>query len=113
MDSDPDSEEEGSSFDDSILVSAFATNPEAFERNAAARKSQKRIELIEKYKYTHEIIEGWALMFNRNPRKNLILYDLAMKRESQPEVNLPVQEKKPAKIDKKMRKKQSAKKGKM
>ncbi|KAG2214411.1 hypothetical protein INT47_000967 [Mucor saturninus] len=58
---------------ESLLVHSFTENPELFGRNGTARKSTKRAELRKRTEMTDEQLEGWAIMFNRNPRKDRIL----------------------------------------
>ncbi|KAI7899644.1 uncharacterized protein BX663DRAFT_489085 [Cokeromyces recurvatus] len=58
---------------ESLLVHTFVDHPELFVRNSTARKSAKRAELRKQTGMSNEQLEGWAIMFNRNPRKNKIL----------------------------------------
>ncbi|KAI9487645.1 MAG: hypothetical protein EXX96DRAFT_628684 [Benjaminiella poitrasii] len=58
---------------ESLLVHTFVDNPEVFDRNGATRKSAKRDELRKQTGMSNEQLEGWAIMFSRNPRKNKIL----------------------------------------
>lgn len=58
---------------ESILVHTFAETPELFTRNGLTRKSAKRDALRKRTGMSDEQLEGWAIMFNRNPRKNRIL----------------------------------------
>ncbi|KAL0577401.1 hypothetical protein ABG067_008838, partial [Albugo candida] len=45
---------------ESILVHAFAKNPQVFERSAAARKSKERLELKKQTNMTDEQLQGWS-----------------------------------------------------
>ncbi|GAN03801.1 cue domain-containing protein [Mucor ambiguus] len=58
---------------ESLLVHSFVDNAELFARNSTARKSTKRAELRKRTGMTDEQLEGWAIMFKRNPRKDRIL----------------------------------------
>ncbi|CAO3634313.1 unnamed protein product [Mucor hiemalis] len=58
---------------ESLLVHTFAENPEIFTRNGTTRKSAKRDALKKRTGMSDEQLKGWAIMFNRNPRKNRIL----------------------------------------
>ncbi|KAI8393846.1 uncharacterized protein BYT42DRAFT_552437 [Radiomyces spectabilis] len=58
---------------ESELVHAFIDTPDIFARSSAARKSTKRAEMRKHTNMTDEQLEGWAIMFNRNPRKQRIL----------------------------------------
>ncbi|CEP12670.1 hypothetical protein [Parasitella parasitica] len=58
---------------ESLLVHCFLDNPEIFDRSSAGRKSTKRAELRKRTGMTDEQLEGWAIMFKRNPRKDRIL----------------------------------------
>ncbi|KAG0241390.1 hypothetical protein BGW41_005961 [Actinomortierella wolfii] len=60
-----------------VLINLFMADKEIFNRTREARKSKKRQELRQLTKMTDEQLEGWAIMFNRNPRKE----DLARKYE--------------------------------
>lgn len=51
---------------ESVLVHAFAKNPDLFVRNASVRKSKERDLLKKQTGMTDEQLKGWALMFNRN-----------------------------------------------
>ncbi|ORX43722.1 hypothetical protein DM01DRAFT_1411542 [Hesseltinella vesiculosa] len=55
------------------LVHVFVDHPDVFERSANARRSKARDALRKKTDMTDEQLEGWAIMFNRNPRKQRIL----------------------------------------
>ncbi|ORE06779.1 hypothetical protein BCV72DRAFT_118389 [Rhizopus microsporus var. microsporus] len=56
-----------------LLVHVYMDNPDVLKRNGTARKSPKRAELRKQTGMTDEQLEGWAIMFNRNPRKQRIL----------------------------------------
>ncbi|KAI8636129.1 hypothetical protein BD408DRAFT_487096 [Parasitella parasitica] len=58
---------------ESLLVHSFVDNPEIFARSSADRKSTKRAELRKRTGMSDEQLEGWAIMFKRNPRKDRIL----------------------------------------
>ncbi|KAF9976677.1 hypothetical protein BGZ73_008074 [Actinomortierella ambigua] len=60
-----------------VLINLFMGDKDVFNRSREARKSKKRQELRQLTKMTDEQLEGWAIMFNRNPRKD----DLARKYE--------------------------------
>ncbi|KAF9545488.1 hypothetical protein EC957_010904 [Mortierella hygrophila] len=50
----------------------YTGNKDVFNRNGEARRSKKRQELRNLTKMTDEQLEGWAIMFGRNPRKDAI-----------------------------------------
>ncbi|KAG0262501.1 hypothetical protein DFQ27_002297 [Actinomortierella ambigua] len=52
-----------------VLINLFTGDKDIFNRTREARKSKKRQELRQLTKMTDEQLEGWAIMFNRNPRK--------------------------------------------
>ncbi|KAI8968985.1 hypothetical protein BDF20DRAFT_916404 [Mycotypha africana] len=58
---------------ESLLVHTFVDNPQLFERGGAVRKSAARAELRKRTCMSDEQLEGWAIMFKRNPRKQRIL----------------------------------------
>ncbi|KAG1473814.1 hypothetical protein G6F56_000731 [Rhizopus delemar] len=58
---------------ESLLVHLFMETPDILSRNSTARKSPKRAELRDKTGMSDEQLEGWAIMFGRNPRKQRIL----------------------------------------
>ncbi|OZJ03297.1 hypothetical protein BZG36_02276 [Bifiguratus adelaidae] len=55
------------------LIQAYTGNAKIFERSSAARKSQERIALRKQTGMSDEQLEGWAIMLDRNPRKDRIL----------------------------------------
>jgi len=57
------------------LLRAYIKDASIFERTAKARQSAGRKQLCEKLKLAHEQVEGWAIMFSRNPRKETLLRD--------------------------------------
>ncbi|KAF8967792.1 hypothetical protein BGZ46_000097 [Entomortierella lignicola] len=52
-----------------VLIKTFASQKEVFNRSAEVRRSKKRQELRNLTKMSDEQLEGWAVMFSRNPRK--------------------------------------------
>ncbi|KAI9315556.1 hypothetical protein BX666DRAFT_2028453 [Dichotomocladium elegans] len=58
---------------ESDLVHAFVEQRDVLGRTSAARKSPARAALRKKTGMSDEQIEGWAIMFDRNPRKQRIL----------------------------------------
>ncbi|KAI8082692.1 uncharacterized protein BX664DRAFT_360997 [Halteromyces radiatus] len=58
---------------ESELVHVYVDHPEVFDRSSATRKSAQRDALRKRTNMTDEQLEGWAIMFNRNPRKQRIL----------------------------------------
>ncbi|KAG0330183.1 hypothetical protein BG004_002155 [Podila humilis] len=54
---------------ESVLINMYSGQKEVFNRSAEARRSKKRQELRNLTKMTDEQLEGWAIMFGRNPRK--------------------------------------------
>ncbi|KAF9922729.1 hypothetical protein FBU30_007150 [Linnemannia zychae] len=55
-----------------VLVNMYTSNKDVFNRNAETRRSKKRQELRNLTKMSDEQLEGWAVMFSRNPRKEVI-----------------------------------------
>lgn len=56
-----------------ILFETFINSPVTFSRTSDTRKSPQRLKLLSSTKLSHEQLEGWALMLERNPkRSNLI-----------------------------------------
>ncbi|KAF9183821.1 hypothetical protein BGZ51_003731 [Haplosporangium sp. Z 767] len=51
------------------LINIYMGQKEVFNRSAEARRSKKRQELRNLTKMSDEQLEGWAIMFGRNPRK--------------------------------------------
>ncbi|CAG8739548.1 14907_t:CDS:2, partial [Gigaspora rosea] len=58
---------------ESELIKAFQSDQSVFERTNAVRKSNKRTRLRDLTRMTDEQLEGWYIMFQRNPRKDKIL----------------------------------------
>ncbi|CAG8498284.1 14842_t:CDS:2 [Dentiscutata erythropus] len=58
---------------ESELIKAFQSDQSIFERTNAVRKSDKRARLRNITQMTDEQLEGWYIMFQRNPRKDKIL----------------------------------------
>ncbi|KAM0747472.1 hypothetical protein T439DRAFT_383117 [Meredithblackwellia eburnea MCA 4105] len=56
-----------------ILELAYIATPGVFDRNSTVRKSKQRQELREKTGMADEQLEGWKIMFERNPKKDKIL----------------------------------------
>ncbi|EAU91115.1 hypothetical protein CC1G_03283 [Coprinopsis cinerea okayama7 len=52
-----------------LIEQAYVADPSAFARDAATRRSKARAELIQKTGWSHEQIEGWAIVLERNPKK--------------------------------------------
>ncbi|KAG0338545.1 hypothetical protein BG000_003795 [Podila horticola] len=52
-----------------VLINIYTGQKEVFNRSGEARRSKKRQELRNLTKMTDEQLEGWAIMFGRNPRK--------------------------------------------
>lgn len=57
------------------LLALYTANPSVFSRTSQARKLPQRVSLAADTKLSHEQIEGWALMLERNPKKANILQD--------------------------------------
>ncbi|KAF9083255.1 hypothetical protein BGX23_011642 [Mortierella sp. AD031] len=55
-----------------VLINMYTSNKDVFNRNGEARRSKKRQELRNLTKMSDEQLEGWAVMFSRNPRKEAI-----------------------------------------
>ncbi|KAF9998714.1 hypothetical protein BGZ80_009736 [Entomortierella chlamydospora] len=51
------------------LINMYTGQKEVFNRSAEARRSKKRQELRNLTKMSDEQLEGWAIMFGRNPRR--------------------------------------------
>ncbi|KAF9433650.1 hypothetical protein BGZ76_009170 [Entomortierella beljakovae] len=56
-----------------VLISMYTGQKEVFNRSAEARRSKKRQDLRNITKMSDEQLEGWAIMFDRNPRKASIV----------------------------------------
>ncbi|KAK3821435.1 MAG: hypothetical protein J3Q66DRAFT_333308 [Benniella sp.] len=54
------------------LINMYTGDKDVFKRSAEARRSKKRQELRNLTKMSDEQLEGWAIMFDRNPRKTEI-----------------------------------------
>ncbi|CAJ0642507.1 10375_t:CDS:10 [Entrophospora sp. SA101] len=70
--------EEKSKLDPAIIcesefIKAFQSDPSVFERTKESRKSRNREHLKKITQMTDEQIEGWYIMFQRNPRKDKLL----------------------------------------
>ncbi|KAI8577844.1 hypothetical protein K450DRAFT_250340 [Umbelopsis ramanniana AG] len=63
---------------ESDLVHAFVNNITIFDRSAASRRSPQRAQLRKATNMTDEQLEGWSIMFSRNPRKQRILDKYAL-----------------------------------
>ncbi|KAI9010302.1 hypothetical protein CLU79DRAFT_722889 [Phycomyces nitens] len=77
---------------ESDLVHWFTSDPESLSRSPVVRRSAKRANMREKTGMTDEQLEGWAVMFARNPRKQRILDKYALFDGSQTEVAPQVSE---------------------
>ncbi|KAG0181394.1 hypothetical protein DFQ29_008451 [Apophysomyces sp. BC1021] len=77
---------------ESDLVHAFVDDREVFSRGSGIRKSAKRAELRRRTKMTDEQLEGWAIMFDRNPRKQRILDKYMLFDGSQEQVSQDISE---------------------
>ncbi|KAG0276880.1 hypothetical protein BGZ95_006902 [Linnemannia exigua] len=55
-----------------VLINMYTSNKDVFNRNGETRRSKKRQELRNLTKMSDEQLEGWAVMFSRNPRKDII-----------------------------------------
>ncbi|CAO3619138.1 unnamed protein product [Cunninghamella echinulata] len=78
---------------ESDLVHAFVDHPSVFERSGATRKSAQREALRKRTNMSDEQLEGWASMFNRNPRKQHILDKYMLFDGSQEEIGNEVKNK--------------------
>jgi activating signal cointegrator complex subunit 2 len=65
------------------LLSTYISSPSIFSRTSESRKLSERQNLIKSTKLSHEQIEGWALMLERNPKKSNIIQDFIMWRNTQ------------------------------
>ncbi|KAM3579920.1 hypothetical protein VKS41_007639 [Umbelopsis sp. WA50703] len=63
---------------ESDLVHAYVNNVKVFERSAASRRSPDRAVLKKATGMSDEQLEGWSIMFSRNPRKQRILDKYAL-----------------------------------
>ncbi|KAG0211907.1 hypothetical protein BGX28_007189 [Mortierella sp. GBA30] len=52
-----------------VLINMYTGQKEVFNRSAEARRSKKRQEIRNLTQMSDEQLEGWAIMFGRNPRK--------------------------------------------
>lgn len=57
------------------LFSAYIACPSIFSRTSACRSSKPRAELLAKTKLSHEQVEGWAVMLERNPKRANVIQD--------------------------------------
>ncbi|KAG8780141.1 hypothetical protein FRC15_009732 [Serendipita sp. 397] len=71
--SDGNGDDEQNNSIETILELAYIENPKLFDRDSATRKSDARAKLITKTGWSHEQLEGWRIMLDRNPRKLKIL----------------------------------------
>ncbi|KAJ2895068.1 hypothetical protein IWW38_002402 [Coemansia aciculifera] len=53
---------------EATLIRLYTDNPALFERKRETRNSPARVDLCTQTGLTHEQIEGWFIMFRRNPR---------------------------------------------
>lgn len=58
-----------------ILFSTYISSPSTFSRTSTARSSKSRADLLVKTKLTHEQVEGWAIMLERNPKRANVVQD--------------------------------------
>jgi len=58
---------------ESDLIQHVISDPSLFDRSAESRRSAKRTQLREATGMSNEQIEGWYVMFQRNPRKDRLL----------------------------------------
>jgi hypothetical protein len=65
-----------------ILLSNYIADPTVFSRTSACRQSKSRKAVCDQTKLSHEQIEGWALMFERNPKKTRIIQDFIIDQEN-------------------------------
>jgi len=63
---------------DLILLGEYVKDATIFARTLAVRRSKARAALLQRAEMSHEQLEGWAIMFERNPRKQRILSDFAL-----------------------------------
>jgi hypothetical protein len=57
------------------LLRAYLKDPSSFARTSSVRSSPARAEILKRTQMTHEQLEGWAIMLDRNPRKARIMAD--------------------------------------
>lgn len=60
------------------LLAAYTASPAVFSRTSAVRNGADRKELMRQTSLSHEQIEGWAVMLERNPKKTRILQDFVL-----------------------------------
>lgn len=65
-----------------ILLETYISNPSLFTRTSAVRKLPERLKLQTSTKLSHEQLEGWALMLERNPKKSNVIQDYIIWRNS-------------------------------
>ncbi|KAG8833609.1 hypothetical protein FRC18_003373 [Serendipita sp. 400] len=71
--SDGNGDDEQNNSIETILELAYIENPKLFDRDSTTRKADARAKLIAKTGWSHEQLEGWRIMLDRNPRKLKIL----------------------------------------
>lgn len=64
------------------LLSTYISSPSTFSRTSQTRKSVERQNLLKSTKLSHEQVEGWALMLERNPKKSNIIQDFIIWRNT-------------------------------
>lgn len=57
------------------LFTAYISSPSTFSRTSSSRSSGPRADLLSKTKLTHEQVEGWAVMLERNPKRDSVIQD--------------------------------------
>jgi len=60
---------DGGEANEEVLFRTYQAKPGVFDRDAATRRGQPRLELKEETGMTDEAIEGWGLMLSRNPQR--------------------------------------------
>ena len=56
------------------LFRAYIKDTSVFQKSAANRRSKSRKELCDKLKMSHEQIEGWATVFERNVSSSKLVF---------------------------------------
>lgn len=64
---------------DEKLLQAYILNPGLFEKSSATRRSSARSALLKEVDLDHEQLEGWAILFKRNPRMSSIVEDYKLR----------------------------------
>ena len=64
------------------LLSTYISSPSTFSRTSETRKSLERQNLLKGTKLSHEQVEGWALMLERNPKKSNVIQDFIIWRST-------------------------------